>query len=176
MAEIMLMPWRFLVLKTIAVSPSCPRCDPLGMIDVSEMSASGAATRDDNVRVSAFIVEHPPVKPAFGYRSDFKDPRSRSPAILRRSKLWRKSPRVARGRKLRSEEDPRRSELPNLAAQTRTRPICALTRLGHSIAVAAELPAELTGGNPFAMRRHLEMLFNPVKLDMSARNGHRHSY
>jgi ribonuclease BN (tRNA processing enzyme) len=46
---------------------------PLGMIDVSEMSASGAVTQDDNVRVSAFIVEHPPVKPAFGYRFDFKD-------------------------------------------------------------------------------------------------------
>ena len=29
--------------------------------------------QDDNVRVSAIIVEHPPVKPALGYRFDFKD-------------------------------------------------------------------------------------------------------
>ena len=30
-------------------------------------------TQDDNVKVSAVIVEHPPVKPALGYRFDFKD-------------------------------------------------------------------------------------------------------
>jgi ribonuclease BN (tRNA processing enzyme) len=30
-------------------------------------------TQDDNVKVSAIIVEHPPVKPALGYRFDFKD-------------------------------------------------------------------------------------------------------
>jgi ribonuclease BN (tRNA processing enzyme) len=30
-------------------------------------------TQDDNVKVSAAIVEHPPVKPALGYRFDFKD-------------------------------------------------------------------------------------------------------
>lgn len=28
---------------------------------------------DDNVKVSAILVEHPPVKPALGYRFDFKD-------------------------------------------------------------------------------------------------------
>ena len=30
-------------------------------------------TQDDNVKVSAILVEHPPVKPALGYRFDFKD-------------------------------------------------------------------------------------------------------
>ena len=30
-------------------------------------------TQDDNVKVSAVVVEHPPVKPALGYRFDFKD-------------------------------------------------------------------------------------------------------
>jgi ribonuclease BN (tRNA processing enzyme) len=30
-------------------------------------------TQDDNVKVSSIIVEHPPVKPALGYRFDFKD-------------------------------------------------------------------------------------------------------
>jgi len=46
---------------------------PLEMIDVSEVSAAGLVTQDDTVRVSSIIVEHPPVKPALGYRFDFKD-------------------------------------------------------------------------------------------------------
>jgi ribonuclease BN (tRNA processing enzyme) len=46
---------------------------PLGMIDVSEVSAAGPVTQDDNVKVTSIIVEHPPVKPALGYRFDFKD-------------------------------------------------------------------------------------------------------
>ena len=29
--------------------------------------------QDDNVKVSAILVEHPPVKPALGYRFDFKE-------------------------------------------------------------------------------------------------------
>ena len=29
--------------------------------------------QDDNVKVSAILVEHPPVTPALGYRFDFKD-------------------------------------------------------------------------------------------------------
>jgi ribonuclease BN (tRNA processing enzyme) len=37
------------------------------------VSAAGPVTQDDNVKVSAIIVEHPPVKPALGYRFDFKD-------------------------------------------------------------------------------------------------------
>jgi ribonuclease BN (tRNA processing enzyme) len=46
---------------------------PLAMIDVSEVSAAGPVTEDGNVKVSAIIVEHPPVKPALGYRFDFPD-------------------------------------------------------------------------------------------------------
>ena len=46
---------------------------PLDMIDVNEVSAAGPVTQDDNVKVTAIIVEHPPVKPALGYRFDFKD-------------------------------------------------------------------------------------------------------
>ena len=47
---------------------------PLVTVDVKEMSAAGPVMQDDNVKVSAIIVEHPPVKPALGYRFDFKDP------------------------------------------------------------------------------------------------------
>jgi ribonuclease BN (tRNA processing enzyme) len=46
---------------------------PLVKIDVQEVSAAGPVTQDENVKVSAIIVEHPPVKPALGYRFDFKD-------------------------------------------------------------------------------------------------------
>jgi len=46
---------------------------PLITVDVKEVSAAGPVTQDDNVKVSAVIVEHPPVKPALGYRFDFKD-------------------------------------------------------------------------------------------------------
>jgi ribonuclease BN (tRNA processing enzyme) len=46
---------------------------PLVAVDVKEVSAAGPVTQDDNVKVSAVIVEHPPVKPALGYRFDFKD-------------------------------------------------------------------------------------------------------
>jgi ribonuclease BN (tRNA processing enzyme) len=46
---------------------------PLVTVDVKEVSAAGPVTQDDNVKVSAIIVEHPPVKPALGYRFDFKD-------------------------------------------------------------------------------------------------------
>jgi ribonuclease BN (tRNA processing enzyme) len=33
----------------------------------------GVVMQDDNVKVSAILVEHPPVKPALAYRFDFKD-------------------------------------------------------------------------------------------------------
>ena len=46
---------------------------PLVTVDVKEVSAAGPVIQDDNVKVSAIIVEHPPVKPALGYRFDFKD-------------------------------------------------------------------------------------------------------
>ena len=46
---------------------------PLVAVDVKEVSSAGPVTQDDNVKVSAIVVEHPPVKPALGYRFDFKD-------------------------------------------------------------------------------------------------------
>ena len=49
------------------------KAKPLGMIDVSEVSATGPVMQDDNVKVAAIVVEHPPVKPALGYQFDFHD-------------------------------------------------------------------------------------------------------
>jgi ribonuclease BN (tRNA processing enzyme) len=46
---------------------------PLTSVDVQEISAAGPVIQDDNVKVSAILVEHPPVKPALAYRFDFKD-------------------------------------------------------------------------------------------------------
>jgi len=46
---------------------------PLEAIKVQEISAVGPVMQDDNVKVSATIVQHPPVTPSFGYRFDFKD-------------------------------------------------------------------------------------------------------
>jgi ribonuclease BN (tRNA processing enzyme) len=46
---------------------------PLTAVNVQEVSAAGPVTEDDNVKVSAILVEHPPVKPALAYRFDFKD-------------------------------------------------------------------------------------------------------
>jgi ribonuclease BN (tRNA processing enzyme) len=46
---------------------------PLVAVDVKEVPAAGPVMQDDNVKVSAITVEHPPVKPALGYRFDFKD-------------------------------------------------------------------------------------------------------
>ena len=46
---------------------------PLTAIEVKEIAAAGPVMQDDNVKVSAIIVNHPPVKPALGYRFDFKD-------------------------------------------------------------------------------------------------------
>jgi len=46
---------------------------PLTAVEVHEVSAVGAVMQDDNVKVSATVVEHPPVTPALGYRFDFKD-------------------------------------------------------------------------------------------------------
>jgi ribonuclease BN (tRNA processing enzyme) len=46
---------------------------PVVSVDVQEVSAAGPVIQDDNVKVSATIVNHPPVKPALGYRFDFKD-------------------------------------------------------------------------------------------------------
>ena len=46
---------------------------PLTQVKVQEVAAAGPVMQDDNVKVSAIVVEHPPVKPALGYRFDFKD-------------------------------------------------------------------------------------------------------
>ena len=46
---------------------------PLTQVEVKEISAAGPVMQDDNVKVSAIVVEHPPVKPALAYRFDFKD-------------------------------------------------------------------------------------------------------
>lgn len=47
--------------------------EPLRSVDVTEISSAGPVTQDENVKVSAVIVDHPPVKPALGYRFDFRD-------------------------------------------------------------------------------------------------------
>jgi ribonuclease BN (tRNA processing enzyme) len=50
-----------------------PSLPALAALDVQEVSAAGAFTKDENVEVTAAIVHHPPVKPALGYRFDFRD-------------------------------------------------------------------------------------------------------
>jgi ribonuclease BN (tRNA processing enzyme) len=49
------------------------KVNPLRMIDVNEMSAAGPVMQDENVKVAAIIVKHPPVTPSLGYRFDFHD-------------------------------------------------------------------------------------------------------
>lgn len=46
---------------------------PLETIAVGEVSAAGPVMQDENVKVTAALVEHPPVRPAFAYRFDFHD-------------------------------------------------------------------------------------------------------
>lgn len=46
---------------------------PLVSVDVKEVSTAGPVMQDNNVKVSAILVEHPPVTPALAYRFDFKD-------------------------------------------------------------------------------------------------------
>ena len=43
------------------------------LVHVHELRAGGEVMRDDNVRVTATLVDHPPVVPAFGYRIDAAD-------------------------------------------------------------------------------------------------------
>ncbi len=49
------------------------RMKPLVAPDVKEVSAPGTVMQDENVRVTAALVEHPPVRPALAYRFDFHD-------------------------------------------------------------------------------------------------------
>jgi ribonuclease BN (tRNA processing enzyme) len=46
---------------------------PLELPDVKEVSAPGTLLQDENVKVTAAIVQHPPVRPALAYRFDFRD-------------------------------------------------------------------------------------------------------
>src|SRR5579871_464369 len=46
---------------------------PLVSPEVNEVSAPGTVMRDENVTVSAAVVQHPPVRPALAYRFDFYD-------------------------------------------------------------------------------------------------------
>ena len=46
---------------------------PLQSPAVTEVSAQGLVMQDENVKVTAAIVEHPPVRPALAYRFDFQD-------------------------------------------------------------------------------------------------------
>lgn len=46
---------------------------PLASPDVKEVSAPGPVMQDENVKVAAAIVQHPPVRPALAYRFDFQD-------------------------------------------------------------------------------------------------------
>jgi ribonuclease BN (tRNA processing enzyme) len=46
---------------------------PLRTIEVHEIADSGPLMQDDNVKVTSVLVQHPPVKPALGYRFDFPD-------------------------------------------------------------------------------------------------------
>ena len=43
------------------------------LVHVHELRAAGEVMRDDNVRVTAALVDHPPVVPAFAYRFDGPD-------------------------------------------------------------------------------------------------------
>ena len=43
------------------------------LIHVHELTAGGVVLEDENVRVTATLVDHPPVVPAFGYRFDASD-------------------------------------------------------------------------------------------------------
>jgi ribonuclease BN (tRNA processing enzyme) len=46
---------------------------PLEMIEVHDLATAGHVMQDENVKVASVLVQHPPVKPAYGYRFDFPD-------------------------------------------------------------------------------------------------------
>jgi ribonuclease BN (tRNA processing enzyme) len=43
------------------------------LVHVHELSRGGLVMQDENVKVTAALVRHPPVVPAFGYRFDGPD-------------------------------------------------------------------------------------------------------
>jgi len=46
---------------------------PFGMIDVKDLPEAGPVMQDENVKVTSVLLQHPPVRPAYGYRFDFHD-------------------------------------------------------------------------------------------------------
>jgi ribonuclease BN (tRNA processing enzyme) len=46
---------------------------PIRSVATHELPVAGPVMQDENVKVTAVLVEHPPVKPAYGYRFDFPD-------------------------------------------------------------------------------------------------------
>lgn len=46
---------------------------PLSAVEVTEVPGAGPVMQDDNVKVTAALVQHPPVTPALAYRFDFHD-------------------------------------------------------------------------------------------------------
>lgn len=46
---------------------------PLKMDGLHELAEPGPVMKDENVRVTSVLVQHPPVHPAYGYRFDFAD-------------------------------------------------------------------------------------------------------
>ena len=46
---------------------------PLGPIEAHDLPTAGPVMQDEIVKVTSALVEHPPVKPAYGYRFDFPD-------------------------------------------------------------------------------------------------------
>jgi ribonuclease BN (tRNA processing enzyme) len=46
---------------------------PFGMIACTDLPKPGPVMQDENVKVTSVLVQHPPVRPAYGYRFDFPD-------------------------------------------------------------------------------------------------------
>jgi ribonuclease BN (tRNA processing enzyme) len=58
---------------TIRLSSEDFQYPPLKVDDVHEITVAGPVMRDENIRVSSVLVQHPPVFPALGHRLDFAD-------------------------------------------------------------------------------------------------------
>jgi len=67
---------------------------PLELPVVKEVSAPGDILQDENVKVTAAIVQHPPVRQHWLTASTFEIARSYFPATPRRSRLWGGWPRA----------------------------------------------------------------------------------
>jgi ribonuclease BN (tRNA processing enzyme) len=58
---------------TIAFWAEDFKMPPLSAVDVTEVPGAGPVMQDNNVKVTAALVQHPPVTPALAYRFDFHD-------------------------------------------------------------------------------------------------------